>query len=241
MIREEIESARSKRDQINQKVSKLKEDRIELKTRVDMKQQEYIKLKEKIRDLLSKTSTNKNETESQIKALDWKIQTSVLSQSEEIQIINQIKALEQQCLTHKKTLSIKEKTGITRLDLEDLITRGKELQKEMSENAIQSQEYHNNMLEKIKEAERIRREANYAHQDFIKYKETADINHTKYLEILNQINIINLEINTLEEGIRKKQETEKIALQAEIAYKKLKEKKKLTFEEFQTLMKKGRI
>ena len=149
--------------------------------------------------------------------------------------------LEQQYLTHKEALSIKEKTDNTKLDLEDLKNRSKEFQKEISEYAAQSQEYHNKMLEKRKEAERIRSEADHAHQEFVKYKEASEINHTEYSEILNHINTINLEINRVEEDSRKKQETEKIAIQVEIAYKKLKEKKKLTFEEFQVLMKKGRI
>jgi uncharacterized coiled-coil DUF342 family protein len=58
------------------------------------------------------------------------------------------------------------------------------------------------------------------------------MDHAKYSELMKQINEVNLAITMLEENTRKRRESEAIGVQAENAYKKLKERKRLTFEEF---------
>ena len=240
-VREEADYFKAQRDQMNQTVKVLKKDRTDVKTQLEVKWEEYAKLKERIENLLSKTSGSQQETERQIKALDWKIQTNPLNKVEETQIINQIKVLEGQSIIHREASSIKEKIMESRTEIDALRIRSNNILKTISEHATKSQEYHNMMLEKIKEADGIRIKADQAHQEFLKCREEADTNHTKYSELTMQINEINLKIRELEETTRKKRVNEEIEAHAETAYKKLKEKKKLTFEEFQALMKKGRI
>lgn len=240
-VREEADYFKAQRDQMNQTVKVLKKDRTDVKTQLEVKWEEYEKLKERIENLLSKTSGSQQETERQIKALDWKIQTNPLNKVEETQIINQIKVLEGQSIIHREASSIKEKIMESRTEIDALRIRSNDILKRISEHATKSQEYHNMMLEKIKGAEKIKIEADKAHQEFARYGDEVDTNHTKYSELTRQINEINLKIRELEENTRKKRVNEEIEAHAETAYKKLKEKKKLTFEEFQALMKKGRI
>ena len=240
-IREEIVYYKSERDQINQKVSELKKERVELKNKIETKQQQYSQTREKVKGLLTKTSTSKGETERQIKALDWKIQTNSLTKTEEDNIINQIKLLEQQHLIQKEASNLKEKAVTSKAEIVALQIRNNDIRDRMSEHVARGQEHHNKMLEKIKEAEEVKDRADKAHQEFIKLREEANTEHAKYSELIRQISEINHEIAMLEESTRKKRENEVIDAQAENAYKKMKEKKKLTFEEFQALMKRGRI
>jgi len=240
-LREEIAHYKSERDQANQKVSEFKKERLDLKTELDAKRQQYSQTQDRVKGLLSKTSMSKGETERQIKALDWKIQTNSLSKAEEDSIINQIKLLEQQNLIQKEASSLKDKAVTSKAEFVALQIRNNDIKDKMAEHVAQGQEYHKKMLEKIKEAEETKDRADKAHQEFVRLREEADAEHEKYSEFIKQINAVNLEIRMLEENTRKRREDAVIDAQADTAYKKMKEKKKLTFEEFQALVKRGRI
>ncbi|MDQ1280403.1 MAG: hypothetical protein QG670_1666 [Thermoproteota archaeon] len=240
-VRAEVDHFRAQRDQMNQAVKALKNNRIDVKTQLESKWEEYKNLREKHENLLNRTSGNQRETERQIKALDWRIQTNPLNRVEENQIINQIKILESESLVHKKASVVKEKIIERSAEIGALRLRRDDVLQQVSEYATRSQEYHNLMLEKIKEAERIKNEADKAHQEFVKCRGEADNNHTKYSELLKEINELNLKIRELEETTRKKRINDVLDAHADTGYKKLKERKKLTFEEFKALMEKGRI
>lgn len=240
-VRVEVDRFRAQRDQMNEAVKALNNDRTDVKTQLDVKWEEYKNLREKLENLLNRTSGSQRETERQIKALDWRIQTNPLDKVEENQIINQIRILEGESLVHKEASIVKEKIIERSTEIGVLKLRRDDVLKQVSEYATRSQEYHSLMLEKIKEAERIKNEADMAHQELVKCREEADSNHMKYSELVKEINELNLKIREFDETTRKKRINEVIDAHVETGYKKLKERKKLTFEEFKALMEKGRI
>lgn len=240
-VRGEIAHYKAERDLINQKVSELKKERINVRSEIEAKQKQYGQTREKVRLLLTRAPMNKDETERQITALDWEIQTSSLTKTEENSIINQIKLLEQQHQVQKEALNLSEKASTSRAEITALQNHSDNLRERILELVEQSQGYHTRMLEKIKEAEEIKDKADKNHQEFIKLKEEANMNNEKYSELIKQINEVSGAIAVFEENTRRKRESEVIDAQAENASRKLKERKKLTFEEFQALVKRGRI
>ncbi len=240
-VKNETTDLRIKIDRLSRKLIRLKEKRKEIRTQLQTKNREYENGKAKLQRLLSKTFMRKKEAEQHIKNLEWIIQTNTLTKIDEAKIIEKLKVLELQFLIHKTASKIKKKTVSAKFEIKALKDHDNDLQKEFFEYTIQSEKHHDNIVEKLKEKERIKNKADQVHQDYVKYKRKAQIIHVKYSAMVQQINEISNEAKKLQEKNRKKRETKNMETLSEVAYKKLKDKKKLSFEEFQVLMKNCRI
>ncbi len=239
--RNELKMHRSKRDEANETVKRLKEERSEISTQMDAKREEYNTLRDKINKLLGRTSQSLDVVKRQINRLDWKIQTNPLSAVEENEIIEQIRLLEKEKLFHKEAAMLKDRLIELKAELGALRIKRSEIHNQICEFVDISRGHHDKMLKKMSEAKPLINEADDAHRKYLEYERSADEAHRKYLETIEQIKIADANIKEIESTEFNKLLSKQVELVREVAYEKLKNGKKLTFDEFKLLKEKGLI
>lgn len=235
----EINLLKNKRDEINQSVKKLKKDEALILIQLDAKKSRYIDLTKRPNTISYTTRQNKIEIHQQIKDLDWKIQTNPLSRIEEEEIISQIRHLEEELLINRKALNLKKEKDELFSTIRELSVRRDTIHRKKVDCVKKSQEYHTKMLELIKEVDKVKAEANLAHKNCIKFNNAVNDIHNHYLGVTHQIKSITHEIRKIEERTKRKDLDLMIEEQSKKAYEKMKQGKKLTFNEYILLRKKG--
>jgi len=107
--------------------------------------------------------------------------------------------------------------------------------------AEQSQELHEKMLAKLKEAEAIKPEADEAHKQFSSLRGQADEAYKDYLEAVARLKAVKLQIRQEREDEEKRRIEAAITATSEEAMRKLKEKRKITLDEYKILKSEGLI
>jgi uncharacterized coiled-coil DUF342 family protein len=100
------------------------------------------------------------------------------------------------------------------------------------------------MIQAFKNADILRKQADELHAQFLNTKDQANAIHNEYLGYIREINRIRQDLNKTKQkkrARREKIEREKIEEKAEDAKRKFEEGRKLSFEEFRTLISKGMI
>lgn len=237
----EVKANKDKRDEMNETVKKLKNHGLEIVAQSKKKREEYFALRERANKLLGRTSQSANSVKHQIDKLDWEIQTNPLSPAEENEIIEQVRLLEKQLLIHKQATGLKDRLMELRAELGVLRIQINETYNQITEFAKRGQEYHKKMLEKIDEIKPLKEEADDAHKRYLECRKAASETHRKYLETVEQIRMLNARIKEIEDAEYSKRLSKQAETAIETAHKKLKDKKKLTLEEFKLLKEKGLI
>lgn len=237
----EVKLHKNRRDEVNEAVKKLKEQLLEINSQIDAKCGELAELRKRINELLGRTSQSARAVERQLNKLDWEIQTNPLTPAEENELIEQIRLLERQKLVHKEATSLKERLTELRAEIGALTVKNKGMCNQIAELANSSQEHHKKMVEKIVEAKPLKDEADDAHKKYLACNEASNEAHAKYLETINQIRMANAKIKEIEDAAHNKRLNEMVEAMGEAAYQKLKDKKKLTLDEFKLLRQKGLI
>ncbi|MCJ7771200.1 hypothetical protein MUP37_06470 [Candidatus Bathyarchaeota archaeon] len=237
---EEVKDLKGQRDELNEKIKKLKEERTKLNTEVIPKRQELEALRKKMDDLPLQTG-NMRFIAKRIEELDWQIQTNSLTPTQEKELISRIKVLEEQMLACKENEVIKDKHLLLRASFSAIRIAANSLHEKIVELAKHSQELHEKMLEKIKEAEALKPEADEAHQKFSNLRSQADEAHKCYSEAVANAKAIRLQIRQEQEKEEKSRIESAMTVGTEEAIRKLKEKRKITLDEFKILKNKGLI
>jgi uncharacterized coiled-coil DUF342 family protein len=235
----EITHYKAKRDQLNQKIKELKLVRNNLKADLAKSHREYTQLEKEYSALSKTTSQSETEINRQIQSLDWQIQTSSFVSEKEASLIEEIRTLEQQRLVYRELFSLEKKIQKLHLVINTLKKSIKDISQQIINLAGQSQENHINMLGKRQKIADIKAEADNAHQTYLTYTKNRQETHSKYQTHLEQIRDLRSQIGLLKKREQKHISDKALELQRQTAYKKLEEKKKMSFDEFKTLMKKG--
>lgn len=254
-VKELIKSAkeeREKRDQCNQSISEIKEKKNIILKEIDGFSEQTGRLEEQLEKAQEKKTQTKRpahfstkKIRKQIQDLEWKIQTtSNLTISEERELVDQINRLEQ------KFREIRETDVISR-DLRTIsnrirVLRGKlrKFDRELRNNAHESRFHHKTMIQAFKNADILRKQADELHAQFLTAKKQANLIHNEYLIHIREINKTRQDITKNKQQIRQEHDKvreEKIKEQTEDAKKKFDEGRKLSFDEFRTLIDKGLI
>lgn len=222
-----VRAFKATRDKENQQFKRIKAEYVSLKSNILLKNKKITKLKNKLRDS-QRTRYSKDDLEEKLTKLEWRVQTDLLSPKEEAVIITQIGNLERQLLVIKQLHSLKrELVSLTSLRSNSCNT--------LRVCISTSRKYHRKMLDKIREADDLRIEADEAHKKYLDCKKKVDLVNNRYVEMTNQINRLIYKIKEIEERRREKIVQKNIDELRKEAQRKIKEKKKLTFEEFRLL------
>jgi uncharacterized coiled-coil DUF342 family protein len=254
-VKELIKTAkeeREKRDNCNKTISEIKEKKSLLLKEIEGFEDQAKNLDQQLNGTEEKKTQPNRRSEfsakrlrRDIQDLEWKIQTtSNISISEEREIVDQIDRLEQ------KFREVRE-TDVLARDLRTIIKRinvlkGKirRLDNELRSHARESRFHHKTMIQAFKNADVLRKQADELHAQFLEAKEQANSIHTEYLGYIREINRIRQNINKNKQKFRAEQDAqrrEKLEEKTEDAKKKFEEGRKLSFEEFRTLIDKGLI
>ncbi|MHA2054854.1 MAG: coiled-coil protein [Candidatus Hodarchaeales archaeon] len=254
-VKELIKTAkeeRDQRDQCNQSISEIKEKKNTLIKELEAFNGQMREFDEQLKAAQEKQPQSKRRSNfsakrlrKQIQDLEWKLQTtSNLSIIEEREIVDQITRLEE------RFREVRE-TDVLSRDLRTLSNRTKglrgklrNLDKDLRSKAHESRFHHKTMIQAFKNADVFRKQADELHARFLEAKEQANLIHNEYLTQVREINKTRQNISKSKQVVRKKQDAErreKIKEQTEDAKKKFDEGRKLSFEEFRTLIDKGLI
>jgi uncharacterized coiled-coil DUF342 family protein len=254
-VKELIVSAkeeREKRDICNQSISEIKEKKNILIKELEGFDEQIKRLEERLNQSQDKSSQQKrhpnfsiNKIRKQIQDLEWKLQTtSNIAIVEEREIVDQINRLEQ------RFREARESDVISR-DVKTVSNRSRALRgnlmsldRDLRIKAHESRLHHKTMIQAFKNADIFRKQADELHAQFLEAKKQANLIHNEYLTHIREINKTRQSINKNKQKFRKKQDEErreKLKVKTEDAKKKFDQGRKLSFEEFRTLIDKGLI
>lgn len=239
-LQAEILELRKARDQINMEVKELKQQKSNIKAERVKKTGELKNLKQQIEELAKKKPAKSFKIiQREIEGLEWRIQTTSLNLQEEKQLVDKVKQLENQLSVHRKI----EQLGQKRLELETEIkalqTRAMLCSEKISEKADKSRVFHDKMLKKIEDAEKIKTEADSFHKLFLQAKEKAKPLQAEIANILGEVRRLKEEILAEEKERREKIEETLLEDIERRAREKVKRGEKLTWEEFKAFAQKG--
>ena len=240
-LREEVRSFKTQRDMLHEKIQVLKTERDNLRLGFQEERRKFHASQEHFMSLTDKTVRSADEVQQQIEKLDWEIQTNPLTLDQEAQLIKQIRVLEQENAVHHNQSLIRAKL----MSLRQIVAASErqlfEVNEQIRSLAEKSQEHHIQMLAKTEEFRAVKSEADHAHNRFLNCLKEAKAIRSTYTGCMQQLRDLTSQIHRLEEAKRKKVVAAEVEAQSKTATEKLKEKKKMSFEEFKALLDKGLV
>ncbi|MEM2921005.1 MAG: hypothetical protein QXF26_01660 [Candidatus Bathyarchaeia archaeon] len=240
-IWQEVKELRNKRDGFNEEIKKLKEEKARIYEQTNMKREELEVLRRKMNVLLGKTSLSKIGVIKRIHELDWEIQTNPLTLLEEKAIIEQIKELEEQAVIHKEAGKVRDRILELRAELVSMRLSASRIQEKVTQLVQQSQSCHEEMVAKAKQTEEVKAQADEAHRQYMQILLQLEEAEKISAELYGRIQAIRDAIKKDEQDEAKRRLEKLIVAESEAALRKLKERKKVTLEEFKILKSKGLI
>ncbi len=241
-LRSDAMALKDKRDALNNEIQGLKATREEKRAVRGEKIDQIKGLRLKIRGAAVKSPPrNAAGLTKEIKAIDWKIQTNSLSLDEEKRLVEQVRDLESQLARWRIVDGLKSDIAKLQGEVGALSDEIRSTSEKIALLASQSQKFHEEMMTKLEKTRKLKTEADEKHKEYVRFKEKAHAAHLKYLEILSQITPLQRAIRENEEK-KKADATESLRSKLEKeATEKLKQRKKLTFDEFKILAEQGKI
>lgn len=231
-----IRAAKSQRNSYTDEVKRLKERRKELNKQIKDKIQEAKSFNKERKEISKKYNIQGNPAliKEQIEKLEYKVETEAVPFSEEKKIMKKIHDLKQDLEEINKVSDVWNRLHAINSNIEKLKTEANSVHTKVQENAVKSQEKHEEMLLLSKEIDEFKVKEQEAYKKFTELKEEFTGINEKLKERLVSMNEINEKIKQVKTQKKiEKQEQEKITLQqkTEIVEDKIKKKKKLTTED----------
>ncbi|MEM2110416.1 MAG: hypothetical protein QXX08_00870 [Candidatus Bathyarchaeia archaeon] len=241
-LRTEAKNLKEKRDALNDEVQHLKSLRERIRKEHYEKTDNLQRLRQKMRETQTKTlRRNAQSLEKEIEMIEWRIQTNSLSLDEEKKLVEQVKNLEKQLEFYRNTKNKKNEVQALEDEVKRLKVKISSYRDKIAELAVQSQKFHLKMLEYYEEMKELKAEADTMHKKYLESREKAQMFHSRYKEVLNQISSLKKAIREKEGEERAKKIADLRILLEKEALDKLKRGEKLTFEEFKILAERGKI
>jgi uncharacterized coiled-coil DUF342 family protein len=235
-LRQEINELKIERDNLNENVKTLKQQRDEARAQMRLIIEELKTHKQKIAELKKKTPQKSHrELQKEFEDIEWKIQTTTLDMQEEKRLIENVKRLETQLNIYKKIDQHINEIVELQKELETLEKTVDKAHQELTETAKKSQEIHTKMIAQISESKIIKSEADSLHSAYVQAKERVKPLREEFKKLAEQK-------KKLQDALRK--EDEKRKKNAEKALKeklesqarnKLQRGEKVSWDEFKLL------
>jgi uncharacterized coiled-coil DUF342 family protein len=240
--RENIEKAnihRKKRDELNELVKKAKVERETWNKSVAETQAKLGGLKKKH---LPKDGITLEKLKREVRNLEFKQQTSVLSVDKERELLDLLSGVQDQIRQREKLLEGNQEIQEVLAKRNEAKQKAEEAHKTVSESAESAQKEHDSMCKFYDEGDRLRKEADGAQVEFRKAKVTADEAHKNHVEMVRQVH----DFDKIIAGLRQKKARAKREVaetsakkEAEDIYERFKAGEKLSTEDLMFLQKAG--
>ncbi|WP_455392916.1 coiled-coil protein [[Eubacterium] cellulosolvens] len=230
---------KKKRDEINKDVQKAKKER-------EVLNNEYNKLAEQVNKVKRSKLPNKgvplNKLKQEMKRLEFRQMTSVLSPDKERALIDELGQIQDQIKEREKELEMNQEIREAIQDAMKAKDKAELVHKRVGELAELAQNEHDLMVKLYEEANKCRKEADDAQDNFIENKEIADKEHNNHIFYIRQVHEYDKILNGIKRKYRKakKEKSETLAKQqAEEIYERFKNGEKLSTEDLMCLQKAG--
>ena len=221
----EVKEAKAKRDEWNRKFNDLSDKAMILR-----------------REKMPKSGLSIRKHKAELRALEKKHMTSVLSAEKEKALMKEMSMLDAKIKEMEKEIEQFVEVKQAEKDAREAKDNAENFHKQVSELADNAQSEHDSMLKLYEEADKLRKEADDAQDKFIEAKLAADERHREHIEHIRQVH----DFDKIISGIRdkgKKSRTERddtsAKRQAEEIFEKFKSGEKLSTEDIMVLQKSG--
>jgi uncharacterized coiled-coil DUF342 family protein len=241
-VRELVDQAakhRELRDELNQKVKDSKVKRDEWNQKVSEFNESVTQLK---RANLPRDGPPIAKLKKELRALEFKYETSTLTSEKERELVELLSNLNHQIKEREKSLEQNDDIKDAITELREARDQAEEYHKKVSEYAELAQAEHDSMIELYEKADALRKEADHAQEMFIQTKLQADEEHRKHIEQIRQVHDFDKIVTGLRQKARKarkKKEESAAKKEAEDIFDRFKAGEKLSTEDLMTLQKSG--
>ncbi len=238
---EDANEHRKKRDKLNENVKDMKKVRDECNKKVNEIQFKLSKLKKKH---LPKDGVTLEKLRKEVKALEFKQMTSVLSPEKERGLIDLLSEIQGKIDEREKMLEGNKEVQNTIKEKNKAKEEAEKAHKKVSEMAEKAQKEHELMYSLYDRGDALRSDADDSQKEFIKAKLAADEEHKGHVELLKQIHDFDKIIAGLKHKKAKSKKEKVVSTvkkEAEEIYEKFKAGEKLSTEDLMSLQKAGYI
>jgi uncharacterized coiled-coil DUF342 family protein len=234
-ISAQVRKLKSDRDSLNAKVKELKTKRDELRNEAAKKRETLTQLLEQARGISEQLHGSVSDILTQIKRLEWFIQTNPLAPQAERNLVAKIGALEANLAKHKGLKNVRDKLLQLKIDVGALRIRAQSTHEELMKIAEESEKVHESMKESLKLLAEARKKADQKHNECIAHIEERHEAISALKSNLARMDEIRARIREAVPSKVEKAERVKSKYK-EAANEKIRTGGKLSFEEFQALM-----
>ena len=222
----QVKAAKEERDRYNRRVNELQDQLGELKRRK-----------------LPRGAVPLGKLQQELKRLEFRQMTSVLTVDKERALIDEIQRLQAEVKKLEKSLEENEDVRKMKDELKSARDLAEDAHKRVSELAEKAQAEHDQMTALYEQGDNLRREADRAQEEFIKTKMLADEEHRKHIEHIRQVHDYDKIIHGI--WMKSRGVTEEVAeevdakKEAELIFERFKKGEKLSTEDLLMLQKSG--
>ncbi len=241
-VRKLIEDAngrRENRDKLNAEVREAKASRDEWNRKFNELSEKAMTLR---REKMPKSGLSIRKYKAELRALEKKHMTSVLSADKEKALMKEMSLLDGKIKEMEKEIEQFTEVKTAEKDAREAKDNAEGFHRKVSEMAEKAQIEHDAMLKLYEEADTLRKEADASQEKFIETKLAADEEHREHIEHIRQVHDFDKIIAGIRDKARKtrKEKDETSAKkEAEEIFEKFRSGEKLSTEDIMVLQKSG--
>ena len=236
---DEANGRRENRDKLNAEVREAKTSRDEWNRKFNDLSDKAQALR---REKMPKSGLSIRKFKAELRALEKKHMTSVLSPDKEKALMKEMSQLDAKIKGMEKEIEQFSEVKTAEKDAREAKDSAEGFHRKVSELAEKAQQEHDAMLKLYEEADKLRKEADGAQEKFIETKLAADEQHREHIEHIRQVHDFDKIITGIRDKTRKtrKEKDETSAKkEADEIFEKFKSGEKLSTEDIMILQKTG--
>jgi uncharacterized coiled-coil DUF342 family protein len=224
-LNSEVREAKAKRDEWNKKFNELSEAAMALR-----------------REKMPKSGLSIRKFKAELRALEKKHMTSVLSADKEKALMKEMSMLDAKIKEMEREIEQFTEVRTAEKDAHEAKDNAEDFHRKVSELAEKAQTEHDAMLKLYEEADALRKEADAAQEKFIETKLAADEEHHEHIEHIRQVHDFDKIIAGIRDKTRKSRKDKddtSAKKEADEIYEKFRSGEKLSTEDIMVLQKSG--
>ncbi len=236
---EEANQKRESRDKLNSEVREAKAKRDEWNRKFNDLSDKAMMLR---REKMPKSGLSIRKYKAELRALEKKHMTSVLSQEKEKALMKEMSQLDAKIKEMEREIEQFSEVRTAEKDARDAKENAENFHRQVSELAEKAQAEHDAMLKLYEEADKVRKEADGAQEKFIEAKLAADEQHREHIEHIRQVHDFDKIISGIRDKTkkyRKDKDDTSAKKEAEDIFEKFKSGEKLSTDDIMIRQKSG--
>ncbi|MCX6657284.1 MAG: phosphoserine phosphatase, partial [Euryarchaeota archaeon] len=236
---DEANVKRESRDKLNSEVREAKAQRDEWNRKFNDLSDKAINLR---REKMPKSGLSIRKFKAELRALEKKHMTSVMSADKEKALMKEMSQLDAKIKEIEREIEQFSEVKTAEKETRDAKDNAENFHRKVSESAEKAQIEHDGMLKLYEEADKARKEADSAQEKFIEAKLAADEEHREHIEHIRQVHDFDKIITGIrDKGRKARQEKDDTSArkEADEIYEKFRSGEKLSTEDIMVLQKSG--